>query len=516
MKPHKTNDMKHAFWSYLVAAILLAGGGLYFYELFLSVERHSFFSFQSDYLSCFMPWNSHLNWYPGENYSLKTLWTAFSGQFYRGWGAVAYQVVAGLIFAFLLTFLCRHLWLKRGIQRLWKRVVIWILPIIWALVFLGCQLTLSFANYASYQRKGNDYRLTRILMKVERLITEQRYEDALQIANRYWFSHPCPIDDVVTGRYSLYEGLSQEEILFRMDLADYTRLALLGAHQLNDAFFAYYRVPEIYGQLENGGTPTGFWVSAFRNRLIGNHTIAYSQLMTLMETEGMSYSLLDMSIFSSLICHQYGLADKYIRLLENTLFYRKKALLYRNVSEYLQHPEKALSTQGNALAEQILQERKKVQTDYIYTNISEENNARELWKQRPAASLENLEYISLIDLLYKRTDSVMARIGDYLHLSEQKKPPYRLPSAWQEMLLVMLEENHGEIPAGGSAYLNDILWDEALVKQCRLFYMERERLRRGMSTPRQITESFGHTFAYNYYYSRFVNIERNDDNSLSH
>ncbi len=501
--------------SYLAAALLLAGGGLCFYELFLNVGRHTFFTFQSDFLACFMPWNAHLYLYPGQPYGLGDLLTAFAGQFYRGWGVVVYQVAAGLLFVLLFTFLCKVSGVNRMREGVGKKIAVWGLPAFWALVFTGCQVWLAFSNQNSYWG-FKDYRLGRILMKTERLVMDGRYEEALRLADRYWFSHPCSIDDVVTGRNSLYAGLSQTEILFRFDLAAYTRVALLGAHRLNEDFFTYYRVPEIYGQIEEAGAPAGTLVSVFRSRLTGNHTAVYSQIMNVMETEGMSYFLLEQSVFSALACHQYGLADKYIRLLANTLFYHKEALLYRQVSEYLQNPTAAASPETRALAEQIERERNKSLTDYIYTSGSGEAEARELWRQRPAASLENLEYISLIDLLYKRTDSVMARIGNYLRLSGQERPPYRLPAAWQEMLLVAAEERQGQLPPHVAEYMRNLAWNNALVKQCRMFYGERERLRRGMSSPQQITQAFGHTFAYNYYFSRFVNPQRDGNYALAH
>lgn len=502
--------------SYLAAALLLAGGGLCFYELFLSVGRHSFFTFQSDFLACFMPWNAHLYMYPGQPFSWSDLLTAFAGQFYRSWGVIAYPVAAGLLFAALFTFLCKILWVNRLRESVGKKIALWGLPAFWALVFTGCQVWLAFSNQNTYWGL-KDYKLGRILMKTERLVTDGRYEEALQLADQYWFSHPCSIDDVVTGRNSLYAGLSQTEILFRFDLAAYTRVALLGAHRLNEDFFTYYRVPEIYGQIEETGAPAGTLISVFRSRLTGNHTAVYSQIMNVMETEGMSYFLLEQSVFSALACRQYGLADKYIRLLENTLFYRKDALRYRQVSEYLQNPQTAAaSPETRALAEQIERERNKSLTDYIYTSGSGEAEARELWRQRPAASLENLEYVSLTDLLYKRLDSVMARMGDYLRLSGQTQPPYRLPSAWQEMLLVAAEERQGQLPPQVAEYMRHLAWNNALVKQCRMFYGERERLRRGMSSPQQITQAFGHTFAYNYYYSRFVNPQQDGNHALAH
>ncbi|MCM1169593.1 MAG: DUF6057 family protein [Bacteroides sp.] len=509
--------------SYLTAALLLAGGSVLFYELFLSVGRHSFLTFQSDFLSSFLPWNSHINMYPGQPYRFADLLTAFSRQFYRGWGVWAFNVTAGLLFCALLTFVCKLFLRERSHNvngknrpKIWKQIVGFTLPMFWALVFMGCQMSLAFSNRSTYWG-FKDYKSGRILMKAERLLMENRYGEALQLANGYWFSHPCSIDDVVTGRNSLYAGMSQTEMLFRQDLAAYTRVALLGAHRLNDDFFTYYRVPEIYGQIDDGAAPASTAVSVLRNRLTGNHTAVYSQIMNVMETEGLSYWMLEQSAFSALVCRQYGLADKYIRLLENTLFYRKQARAYREVSRLLQDSAamQDCSPDLRLLLDEIGRERAKTLKDYIYTSGSGEAEARELWRQNPS-SRENLEYISLIDLLYKRTDRVTAHIGDYLRLSGQQRPPYRLPSSWQEMLFIGIEEGQGQIPPQVMEYMQDLAWDQAVLKQCRLFYQARESLRRGTMSPQQITQSFGHTFAYNYYYSRFVSPRQSGTQTLAH
>ena len=254
-------------------------------------------------------------------------------------------------------------------------------------------------------------------------------------------------------------------------------------------------------------------------QLLGNHTLAYGQIMNLIEYKGLSYFLLDQSIYSALVCFQYKLADKYIRLLKQTLFYHKKAKLYEEVACLLQDTtvnKVFFSKETIQLAAEMQQERLKILTEYIHLAGIRELEFQELWRQSPY-SLENLECISLLDLLYKRNDKVMAHIGDYLRLSGQEHPPYRLPSSWQEMLLVEMEERGGQLPDTVEYYVRNLKWDKALWVQSGMFYQERERLRRGQSSPEQITQKFGHTFAYNYYYSRFV-IPRNQsgEHTLTH
>lgn len=487
--------------SYLAAALFLCGGCWFFYELFLSAGRDSFFSFQSDFLAGFMPWNAPHNMYPGEKHGFFDLLAAFMAQFYRGPGVAAVTVGGGLAFCALLTLACRKLF--RFTRR---KAVLFFLPLFWAAVFLAFQVNLALRQETDWL--GFRYhKLDRLLRKTERLVTEKRYEEALQVADTYWFSHPCPIDDVVKGQNTLYAGMPEAEIMFRSDLAAYTRVALSGARRLNDDFFTYYRVPEIYNRMDDFGARVSYKCNVLRGQLTGNHVLSYSQAMNVMETGGLSYDMLDKSVFSALVCFQYDLADKYIRLLKGTFPCRKKAVTYEAASRLLRNKADVSSsvspdTEAASLAAEIEKERVKAPKKYLH-HASGENEARELWRQSPA-SLENLERVALADLLYKNADSLLARIPAYLELDGQR-PPYKLPRAWQELIYALLQENPEKLD-GIMPYMKNMAWNNELLKQCGLFYQARERLRQGSMNPRQITQSFGHTFLYNYYFSRLVNM----------
>lgn len=504
--------------SYLAAALLVGCACWYFRELLWAVGRKSFFTFHADFLAGFMPWNSETNMYPGQPFSFFDLFPAFFNSFYRAWGAVIVPVFLGLSCAAIFSFLCKRFLLrckKSNVnEKLWKRLVGYALPLLGALLFLWAQLAFAFSKQSDCKFK--DYEFGRVLLKTERLIAEERYDDALQTANAYWFTHPCSIEDVVSGQNSLYASLSEKEIFFRLNLASLTRVALLGAHRLNDDFFTYFRVPEIYGQMDDAGAANGSPLSIYKNQIIGNHTVAYSLIMNLFESEGLSAQMLDLSVFSTLVCNQYALADKYIRLLEHTPFYRRKAQLYKEVALCLQNssPEK-FSTQAQVLAKKIIEERRKIPTDYLHSGSSGEAEVRALWQQNPR-SLAALEYLSLLDLLRKNTDGVMAHFDDYLRLSGQEKPPYHLPSSWQELLLIYRTENR-PVSQEAQEVVRNLKWDESLFRQSNLFFEARARLRRGEITPYRITQNFGHTFAYNFYYSRFVDAPREtSQNPLEH
>lgn len=504
---NKKNSTTWRILSYVAAALLLCGASLFFYELLLSAERKSFFAFQSDFVAGFLPWNTHHNMYPGEAHSLCDLLAAFMAQFYRGRGAVAFTVIAGLLFCSLFTFICR-----KSCRFFRKPLLLFFLPLFWAVVFLSIQISLAVRQNPDYLGIKH-HRTDSILRHNERLLTEHRYGEVLKTANAYWFSHPCPVNDVVTGQNTLYNDLTENEIRFRQTLAAQTYVALLGAHRLNEVFFAYYRVPEIYNHPENAGT-NSYRCAVLLEQLTGNHTVAYSQAMNAMEVEGLSYSMLQSSVFSALVCFQYNLAQKYIRLLKGSLFYRKQAEIYQKALDALRNESDSVAIPNVARCmEKIRTERKKAPKAYIH-GASESERARELWRQSPY-SPENLERIALMDLLYKNTGDFVSRIPDYVRLSKQK-PPYRLPKAWQEMLHILMRENPESLNCI-APYMENMAWNDELTRQCGRFYEARERLRRQLLSPQQITQTFGHTFLYNYYFSRFVSAnEIETDQILAH
>ncbi len=339
--------------------------------------------------------------------------------------------------------------------------------------------------------------------KTDRLITEKRYQEALEIANFYWFSHPCPYEDLISGKNSLFKKFSPEHLVLRQRLAIYTKLALIGSHRLNEDFFNYYRIPEIYNDLSDHNTPIISTIKVFYDRLMGNFTGVYSWAMNLMELFGIDYFLLNESIQAALICEQYNLADKYIRLQANTLFYRKQALIHYKTMTVLQQSNSTENKEREIQqeVEWINEKRKLGLTTWMDETGDIYKEAVVLWSQNPSC-LENLEYISLFDLLYKRLDSTVRNIEKYVELSKQT-PPYRFPKAWQEMLFIMMKEKPNQIPSSILPFIEQMTWDETILKQCRLFYRDLEIYAKGKLTPVDLTKRFGHTFIYNYYF-RFL------------
>ena len=516
--------------SYTAAVLLLLGCSLYFYDLFWVVGQKTFFTFYPDYLACFLPWNSQVNMYQGWPFSFFDLIAAFFGQFYRSWGVVAMPIVLGLLCTAVLSLVVKRFLLrtKRGQypEKLWKRLVWWSLPLLGALLFMWAQLSFAFSKQGTTQGHSlKNYRFERILLKTDRLIAQERYDEALQTVNSYWFSHPCSIEDVVTGQNSFYAGLSENEIVFRSDLAAFTRVALLGAHRLNEDFFTYFRVPEIYTQMNLSKTsPAGASSWIYKSLIAGHHTATYTQILCMFENDGLSAPWMDMAVYSMLVCGQYPLADQYICLLEYTPFYRHKAQLYKEASRLLQTEtaeagvgaRPVVSADAQALAKKIKKERSKLPAGYMLCDEYDEENTRLLWQQYPH-SLANLEYLCLFELLNKNIDSVSAHIGDYLRLTNQQKPPYRLPSSWQELLHIYKIENR-PLPPQIEILIPQMEWNKSILRQTEMFLRARMQKQYGRITSYDITREFGHSFIFNYYYIRFMDVKQMNapKKSLSH
>ncbi|MDE5609665.1 MAG: hypothetical protein K2I66_04705, partial [Bacteroidales bacterium] len=81
------------------------------------------------------------------------------------------------------------------------------------------------------------------------------------------------------------EGLSEDEIIFRLRLASYTKTALIGSGNLVSRFFSYYRIPEIYNGMEDGALGEYSLAGMLRQRALDNPTAVYCMGINLLERE---------------------------------------------------------------------------------------------------------------------------------------------------------------------------------------------------------------------------------------
>ncbi len=330
------------------------------------------------------------------------------------------------------------------------------------------------------------------LQKMEQLCMEERYAEAVEFADTYWFSHPCPVSDVVNGQNTLYANLSQEEIIFRLRLASYTKTALVGSGNLVSRFFSYYRTPEIYNMVEDGLQGEYSLAGMLRQRALDNPTAVYCMGINLIERNGVSGEALALMVPAMMACEQYNLAERYIHVWAGLKGWKKEALKYREVLAFLRAssasgPAIAASDEVVALAEKITAYGKLGLTDYLNDMGSLEGDCRARWEQNPG-SRGVLEYVLLFDLLRKNLEHAASLLPAY----------GQMPRPLQEMVCIMRQEMF-PIADSVQLYFNDFHFDEGIERGLRNFLQARVQWQRGAKTAEDLTAEFGHTYTYRYY-----------------
>lgn len=291
-----------------------------------------------------------------------------------------------------------------------------------------------------------------LVKQTERLCLEERYAEALECADAYWFSHPCPISDVMTGQNTLYAGLSEDEIRLRQRLASYTQTALIGSGNLVSRYFSYYRTPEIYNFHNDLGQIDFSLESMLRQRVLNNTTATYHIGLNLLDYNRFSYINLRLGIPAMLASYQYGLANKYIRVLQGTLFYGREADRWLALSNSLQ-------------------------IDSV---------------QKDSSSRASLYYSLLNRLLAKDLVGAASFVPAYIRLNGD------LPRPLQEMVCIMRREMY-PISDSVQAFLNDKPVEESVERNFRRFLHDFSLWQQGQKSAEELTAEFGHTYPYRYY-----------------
>lgn len=347
------------------------------------------------------------------------------------------------------------------------------------------------------------------LREMERLCMEERYEEAVAFADDYWFSHPCPISDLVNGQNTLYEGLSEDEIRFRLRLASYTKTALIGSGNLVSRFFSYYRTPEIYNGMEDGAIGEYSLAGMLRQRALDNPTAVYCTGINIIEKDGVSGEVVALTVPAMMACGQYNLAERYIHVLAGIKGWKKEALKYREVLAFLRASGSApasasssapasastcsasadvqTSADVRALAEKITSYGQKGLTDYMNDTWSLEENCRARWQQNPS-SLAVLDCIIIFDMLRKNLEHAASLFPAY----------GQLPRPLQEMICIMRREMY-PISDSVQAFLNDFPLDEGVERNFRRFLHDFSLWQQGQKTAEELTAEYGHTYPYRYY-----------------
>ncbi|MBD5397462.1 hypothetical protein HDR62_04925 [bacterium] len=327
------------------------------------------------------------------------------------------------------------------------------------------------------------------LQKMERLCLEERYEEAVAFADDYWFSHPCPISDLVNGQNTLYEGLSEDEIIFRLRLASYTKTALIGSGSLVSRFFSYYRIPEIYNGMEDGAIGEYSLAGMLRQRALDNPTAVYCTGINIIEKDGVQGEVVSLMVPAMMACGQWTLAERYIYVLAGIKGWKKEALKYSEVVAFLQASSVSdeVSDDVRALAEKITAYGQKGLTDYMNDTWSLEENCRARWQQNPS-SFSVLNCIIIFDMLRKNLEHAASLLPAY----------GQLPRPLQEMICIMQREMF-PIADSVQAFLKDFPVDESVERNFRRFLHDFSLWQQGQKTAEELTAEYGHTYPYRYY-----------------
>jgi hypothetical protein len=251
----------------------------------------------------------------------------------------------------------------------------------------GAVLMLQF----SYNRKNAEF------FAIEQLAIEEEWHELLSYAGQ----HPS------TNLFGTY----------------YTNLALLHEGQLCSGLFNY---PQPFGRkglcfeweakgevLRRGSD--FFWAIGFANEA---HHWAFESMIV----DGVTRRNLKMLIKTELVRGNFRVAEKYIGLMDRTLFDRSLAAHYRT---FLNNPDAILRDPELGPGKRI-----HVDKDFFADGLDMEKNLRFMLSNDPA-NRPAYDYLMAIFLLERRVDDIVALLPDYLNRSGEP-----LPALLDETLLV--------------------------------------------------------------------------------
>lgn len=347
---------------------------------------------------------------------------------------------------------------------------------------------ISVRNILSFHQRNEgfqwlkDPRLYLTTLSCERLLLEGTPEQAIETANLYWFTHPCPLTDVVKGSHSLLTHASEETRILRTILASYTKSALIECDRLSESFFLYYRVPEIYNHFIEPRLPFFHISELLRYQALGLPVNTFSQALNLIEKEGLSYTLLETSIPALLACDEKKLAATYQNLLSRTWAHKSDSTRFHKLTNrYKEFMPQSFNDYPEGTPE-------------FYQTILASN----------PGSIPANDLMILYRLLQKQNDSALELIKQQLMESQDRNISHKVPGTWQEMIIIeALKKNN----VRAQEWMQKIEISENVLKSFSFAEEVRKQWEAGLISPEELTRQIGHTFYYNYYFSQFVDVK---------
>ena len=389
------------------------------------------------------------------------------------------------------------------------------LPFVWAAVSRqtlagACQL------HVVTQWKNNgiskDWKLYNCYQKTWRAIRQNHYQEALKQADGYWFSSR------VAG--SPNANFSAGEQYFRRQLAECTKLALLMSGELNSRFLQYNVFPEMT-QLFEPFTPMVDFYNPVYMRFYWetSHLPAVTfEGVNITEYSGLRADVLPLLALSQVCLEQYGLAEKYLYLLQHTLFYRKEA----DKMALLNHPD----AENVAWAEadpylSVLIQRKRAETSPVGLN----SRSKDPWSEMTnlfSVHPHNLyvaEYTLMCCLLSKDLASAYEVLKHYPRLGYTSS---ELPLYAQEALLLFVE--YGYRPEATTVVQHNLIsglerfrFNPQVVERFEHFLRDKHALAAGEISPDVFYKRHGNRYAFFFHYlTEFEDMPENTGLSMPH
>jgi hypothetical protein len=262
----------------------------------------------------------------------------------------------------------------------------------WKTIIIGIAVVLAFAvviKKYSYDPKNE------LLFKADNAVQNSEWDNVLKLSNEF----------SGTNRLMVY----------------FTNLALYKSGKLGDQMFHYIQIDPSYLWLEAPGTqyPYFFGYDIFYH--LGFINKAYDWAYDAMVATGYSPRLLKQLVLCSIINGNYLIAEKYLNVLGQSLFYRKWADHYRTL---LQHPDQLVQDREIKEKRHML-----IQNDFIVDTKNTINSLIQLLENHPDNKMA-FEYYMASLLIDKNMTGFIASIQNLKNYGYKE-----LPVHYEEALL---------------------------------------------------------------------------------
>jgi len=327
----------------------------------------------------------------------------------------------------------------------------------WKTIVAGTVALIALASW--FKKQAYDYK-TELILGIDNSVQNARWEQALKLSDKY-----PGINRLVTY---------------------YTNLALYKSGQLADRMFHYNQIggQGLRLKWEHNNTTPFFGGEIYYHLAYNNE--AYRWAFEALETNGLNPRSLKRLVITSLVNSDYVIAQKYLNVLDQTLFYRNWAEHYR---KYLN--EEKLLKQNTEISEK---RNFAVHSDFWADSENFEVQLSMLLNNHPNNRMA-FEYYMAYLLLEKNINSFVANLYQIKNLEYTK-----IPVHYEEAMLVYMSYTRNDvIPQGYSI--------SATTRQRYNYYVTSytQYKNNPKITGQTLYKEFGNTY---WFYLHFYNLPR--------